>query len=118
MLSVTNTTEFEQILLDLLLQRSPRIAGKIIQIKRGVFVELDKYNNFEQYVDANVIKSLVYYKYQYIPQKSNADCISILDLTHSYKRNNNSVEEIEFSYNAETDEVEEKVLNSTPIEEN
>lgn len=32
--------------------------------------------------------------------------------------NNNSVEEIEFSYNAETDEVEEKVVNSTPIEEN
>lgn len=27
--------------------------------------------------------------------------------------NNNSVEEIEFSYNAETDEVEEKVVNST-----
>lgn len=32
--------------------------------------------------------------------------------------NNNSVEEIEYSYNAETDEVEEKVVNSTPIEEN
>lgn len=114
----TNTTEFEQILLGLLLQKCPRLAGKIIEIKRGVFVELDKYNNFEQYVDANVIKSLAYYNYQYIPQKSNADCISILDLTHSYKRNNNSVEEIEFSYNAETDEVEEKVVNSTPIEEN
>ena len=111
----TNTTEFEQKLLDLLLQKCPRLAGKIIEIKRGVFVELDKYNNFEQYVDANVIKSLAYYNYQYIPQKSNA--ISIL-LTHIKKRKINSVEEIEFSYNAETDEVEEKVVNSTPIEEN
>ena len=113
----TNTTEFEQILLGLLLQKCPRLAGKIIEIKRGVFVELDKYNNFEQYVDANVIKSLAYYNYQYIPQKSNADCISIL-LTHIKKRKINSVEEIEYSYNAETDEVEEKVVNSTPIEEN
>ena len=113
----TNTTEFEQILLELLLQKCPCIAGKIIEIKRGVFVELDKYNNFEQYVDANVIKSLAYYNYQYIPQKSNADCISIL-LTHMKKRNNNSVEEIEYSYNAETDEIEDKVVNSTPIEEN
>lgn len=111
----TNTTEFEQILLGLLLQKCPRLAGKIIEIKRGVFVELDK--NFEQYVDANVIKSLAYYNYQYIPQKSNADCISIL-LTHIKKRKINSVEEIEYSYNAEKDEVEEKVVNSTPIEEN
>lgn len=113
----TNTNEFEQKLLELLLQKCPRIAGKIIEIKRGVFVELDKYNNFEQNVDANVIKSLAYYNYQYIPQKSNADCISIL-LTHIKKRNINSVEEIEYSYNAETGEVEEKVVNSTPIEEN
>ena len=113
----TNTIEFEQILLGLLLQKCPRLAGKIIEIKRGVFVELDKYNNFEQYVDANVIKSLAYYNYQYIPQKSNADCISIL-LTHIKKRKINSVEEIEYSYNAETDEVEEKVVNSTPIDEN
>lgn len=34
------------------------------------------------------------------------------------KRNNDSVEGIEFSFNVETDEIEVRVVKSTPIKEN
>lgn len=107
-----NTNNFCQVLLDLLLQKSPSCAGKLIVIPRGISAELDKYSNFKLYVDSEVIRGLGFYKYQYIPQRSDANQICVLDLTHKSMEYTNCKDEIGYVYDPERDEVVEYVVNS------
>lgn len=112
-----NTNDFCQVLLDLLLQKYPRCAGKLIVIPRGISAELDKYSDFKLYVDSEVIRGLGFYKYQYIPQRSDANQICVLDLKHRFKEYTNCIDEIEYVYDPERDEVVERVVNSKTIDE-
>ena len=112
-----NTNNFSQVLLDLLLQKYPRCTGKLIVIPRDISAELDKYSDFKLYVDSVVISGLGFYKYQYIPQKSDANYICVLDLTHRFKEYTNCIDEIEYVYDPERDEVVERVVNSKTIDE-
>lgn len=112
-----NTNDFCQVLLDLLLQKFPRCAGKLIIIPRDISAELDKYSDFKLYVDSEVIRGLGFYKYQYIPQKSDANQICVLDLTHGFKKYANCIDEIEYVYDPERDEVVERVVESKTIDE-
>ena len=114
---LVNTNNFCQVLLDLLLQKYRRCAGKIIIIPRGISAELDKYSDFKLYVDSEVIRGLGFYKYQYIPQRSDANQICVLDLTHRYKEYTNCIDEIAYMYDPESDVVVERVVNSKTIEE-
>lgn len=112
MKKTVNTNNFCQVLLDLLLQKSPSCAGKLIVIPRGISAELDKYSNFKLYVDSEVIRDLGFYKYQYIPQKSDANQICVLDLTPRPVEYTNCIDKIGYVYDPERDEVVEYVVNS------
>ena len=108
--------QFIQVLLDLL-KKYPRCAGKIIEIGRGLSSELDLYTDFKLYMDTYAESALRYYEYQYIPQRSDANHISVLDLTHGYREYSNCIDEIEYSYDAERDELIETVVASGSKEE-
>ena len=110
-----NTNNFCQVLLDLLLQKYHRCPGKLIVIPRGLSTELDKYTDFKLYVDSEVIRGLGFYKYQYIPQKSDANQICVLDLTPGSMEYTNCIDEIGFVYDQERDEVVKIVVNSKTI---
>lgn len=107
-----NTNNFCQVLLDLLLQKYHRCPGKLIVIPRGISAELDKYSDFKLYVDSEVVCGLGSYKYQYIPQKSDANQICVLDLTPIPMEYTNCIDEIGYVYDPERDEVVEYVVNS------
>lgn len=108
--------QFIQVLLDLL-KKYPRCAGKIIEIERGLSSELDAYTDFKLNMDTYAESALRYYDYQYIPQRSDADHISVLSLKHGYREYSNCIDEIEYSYDAERDELIETVVASRAKEE-
>ena len=110
-----NTNDFCQVLLDLLLHKYRRCAGKLIVIPRGISAELDEYRDFKFYVDSEVIRGLGFYKYQYIPQRTDANQICVLDLTHGFMEYTNCIDEIEYVYDPERDEVVERVVNSKTL---
>lgn len=105
-----NTNDFCQVLLDLLLQKYRRCAGKLIIIPRGISAELDKYSDFKLYVDSEVVRGLGCYEYQYIPQRSDANQICVLDSKHGFKEYANCTDEIEYVYDPERDGVIERVI--------
>lgn len=112
MKKTVNTNNFCQVLLDLLLQKYDRRSGKLIVIPRGISAELDKYSDFKLYVDSEVVCGLGSYKYQYIPQKSDANQICVLDLTPRSMEYTNCIDKIGYVYDPERDEVVEYVVNS------
>lgn len=68
-------------------------------------------------MDTKAESALLYYGYQYIPQRSDADRISVLDLTHGNREYSNCMDEIEYRYDAERDELMETVVASRAKEE-
>lgn len=91
------TNEFLQHLLDILKQQQ-RHGGKLVYIEKGMYPELESYNDFKVYIDDNVKHVLAINKYQYIQNKSCANCICLLDRTHVFKEYSNCVEELEPFY--------------------
>ena len=112
-----NTNEFGQVLLDWFLRKCPRCADRLIIVSRGITTELDKYCDFKLYIDSDVIHGLGCYKYQYIPQKSDANQICVLDLTHGFKEYTNCIDEIEYFYDSERNEIVERVVDSKAKED-
>lgn len=105
------TNEFLQHLLDILKQQQ-RHGGKLVYIEKGKYPELERYNDFKVYIDDNVKHGLAINKYQYIQNKSGANCICLLDGTHESREYSNSVEELVPFYDSFNDSVDYRVVSS------
>lgn len=107
------TNDFLQHLLDILKQQQ-RHGGKLVYIEKGKYPELESYNNFKVYIDDNVRHVLAINKYQYIQNKSAANCICLLDGTHVFKEYSNCVDEMAPFYDSFNDCVKYKFVSSKP----
>ena len=105
------TNEFLQHLLDILKQQQ-RHGGKLVYIEKGKYPELESYNDFKVYIDDNVKRGLAINKYQYIQNKSGANCICLLDGTYESREYSNCVEELVPFYDSFNDSVDYRVVSS------
>ena len=105
------TNEFLQHLLDILKQQQRR-GGRLVYIEKEKHPELESYNDFKVYIDDNVKHGLAINKYQYIQNKSGANCICLLDGTHESREYSNCVEELVPFYDPSIDSVVYRVVSS------
>ena len=105
------TNEFLQHLLDILKQQQRR-GGRLVYLEKEKYPELESYNDFKVYIDDNVKHGLAINKYQYIQNKSGANCICLLDGTHEPREYSNCVEELVPFYDSFNDSVDYRVVSS------
>lgn len=105
------TNEFLQHLLDILKQQQRR-GGRLVYIEKEKYPELESYNDFKVYIDDNVKHGLAINKYQYIQNKSGANCICLLDGTHEPREYSNCAEELVPFYDSFNDSVDYRVVSS------
>ena len=93
----------------------PRIPGHFVKIEKSQMPQPYSVYDMRTYIDSSFKSVLQQYEYCYVQNHSDADNICLLDLKHYKREYNNCIEELAFTYNSESDTIEEIVVNSTPI---
>lgn len=98
-----------------IVRKQPMAPGKIIPIYRKSMPSPDSICDMKVYVDTSVQQALLQQDYQYLPTKSTADVIYLLDIRHGYRDYENCVDEIAYSYDSDNDCVIETVVDTKSI---
>ena len=95
----------------------PKRPGQFIKVEKKQLPQPSTILDMREYVDTSFDATLIQHGYQYIMKRSTPDEICLLDLTHGVKIYQNAIDEIEYIYDFEKDEVIEKEVNTKTIGE-
>ena len=110
-----NPNTFIQEFFDVL-RTYPKRPGQFIKVEKKKMPQPSTILDMREYVDTSFEATLIQHGYQYILKRSTPDEICLLDLTHGVKIYQNAIDEIEYIYDFEKDEVIEVVVNKNKDE--
>ena len=94
----------------------PQRPGQFIKVEKKQLPQPSTILDMREYVDTSFEATLIQHGYQYILKRSTPNEICLLDLTHGVKIYQNAIDEIEYIYDFEKDEVIEVVVTKNKDE--